>query len=199
MPQMHSPHAERNREPILEVLERELPGSGKVLEIASGSGQHVQFFAEALPELSWQPTDFDPRALQSIASYRRESKAGNLLEPLPLDVTQHPWPVENAQALLCFNMIHIAPWSCAEALFEGAKCVLDDGAPLVIYGPFRFNGEFAAPSNADFDLWLKAKDPSYGVRDLTALEHLGHAAGLKLTRIQAMPANNHTLVFRRAD
>ena len=187
----------RNADPILAVLRRVLPPRGRVLEIASGTGSHAAHFARALPELTWQPTDVDPEGLASIAAWVEEAALPNLRAPLRLDVTE-PWPVERADAVLCINMIHIAPWSCALALLAGAARVLEPGAPLVTYGPYRFDGAFTAPSNADFDESLRARDPAWGVRDVADLRREAAARGLSLEETVAMPANNHTLVFRRA-
>lgn len=193
----HSPPAaERNAEPILAVLRRVLPARGLVLEIASGSGYHAGVFARALPALTWQPTDRDPDGLASIAAWVEEAALPGLRPPLLLDVTA-PWPVEHADAVLCINMIHIAPWTSALALLEGAARVLPAGAPLVTYGPYRFDGVFTAPSNADFDASLRGRDPAWGVRDVADLRREAAARGLALEEEVAMPANNHTLIFRR--
>jgi hypothetical protein len=189
--------AERNAEPILEVLRRVLPPRGLVLEVASGSGYHAGLFARALPDLTWQPTDRDPDGLASIAGWVDDAALPNLRAPLLLDVTG-AWPVERADAVLCINMIHIAPWACALALLDGAARLLPAGAPLVTYGPYRFDGGFTAPSNAAFDASLRARDPSWGVRDVADLRREAAARGLTLAEEVAMPANNHTLVFRRA-
>ncbi|HUS66361.1 MAG TPA: DUF938 domain-containing protein [Kofleriaceae bacterium] len=191
------PAAERNAEPILEVLRRVLPQRGLVVEVASGSGYHAGVFARALPELAWQPTDRDPDGLASIAAWVDAAALPNLRAPLRLDVTA-PWPVERADAVLCINMIHIAPWTSAIALLDGAARVLPAGAPLVTYGPYRFDGVFTAPSNADFDASLRARDPGWGVRDVADLRREAAARGLALEEEVAMPANNHTLIFRRA-
>ena len=193
----HSPPAaERNAEPILAVLRRVLPARGLVLEIASGSGYHAGVFARALPALTWQPTDRDPDGLASIAAWVEEAALPGLRPPLLLDVTA-PWPVEHADAVLCINMIHIAPWASALALLDGAARVLPAGAPLVTYGPYRFDGVFTAPSNADFDASLRGRDPAWGVRDVADLRREAAARGLALEEEVAMPANNHTLIFRR--
>jgi hypothetical protein len=193
----HAPAAERNAAPILAVLRDELPATGDVLEIASGSGQHAVAFAGAMPRITWQPSDPDADAVDSIAGWREASGLPNVREPLTLDV--HAWPATvRADAIVCINMIHIAPWSAALALLDGAARTLAPGAPLVTYGPYRFAGAFTAPSNAAFDQSLRARDPRWGVRDVRDLVAEAHARGLALRRIVAMPANNHTLVFRRA-
>lgn len=191
--------AERNAEPILAVLRRVLPPRGLLLEIASGSGHHAAVFAAALPGLTWQPTDVDPEALASVGDRVAEAGLPNLRPPLRLDVAAGAWPVERADAILCVNMLHIAPWSCALGLFDGAARLLPPGAPLVTYGPYRWGGAFTAPSNAAFDDSLRARDPAWGVRDVADLRREAAARGLRLEEEVAMPVNNHTLIFRRVD
>jgi len=191
----HAPATERNREPIREVLARVLPRTGTVLEIAAGSGEHAVYFARAFPHLTWQPTDADPAALESIAAWRDEVALPNLAAPLALDVTQ-PWPVDHADAIVCINMVHIAPWEAALALFANAGRVLAPDALLYLYGPYRFGGA-TAPSNEAFDQSLRARDPRWGVRDVDDLTAAAAGHGLRLVDTVAMPANNHSLVFRR--
>lgn len=192
-----APAAERNAEPIRAVLERALPPRGLVLEVASGSGQHAAHMARAFPQLTWQPSDPDPGAQDSIAAWRDEADLANLLPPVELDVTREPWPIAAADAIVCINMIHIAPWQAALALFGGAGRLLPEGGLLYLYGPYRFHGAFTAPSNAAFDASLRARDPAWGVRDLDDIQPAAAAAGLHLEETVAMPANNHSLLFRR--
>lgn len=192
-----APAAERNRQPILEVLAQILPDSGLVLEIASGTGTHAAYFAEYLPTLDWQPSDPSPDALDSIASWVSETRRDNLYAPLSLDVRARPWPVEQADAVLCINMIHIAPWESAVALFEGAADVLDVGRPLVTYGPYRMHGAHTAPSNEAFDANLRSRNPAWGVRDIDELTELAQKTGFRLDKRFEMPANNMTLVWVR--
>jgi SAM-dependent methyltransferase len=192
----HAPATERNRAPILEVLRRVLPASGTVLEVASGSGQHAVFFAEALPHLIWQPSDPDPELRASIAAWRAQTALPNLRAPLALDATSDDWPMERADAILCINMIHIAPWTAALGLFRGAARLLSPGAPLLLYGPFKRDGRHTAPSNAAFDASLRQRDPAWGVRDLAEVE--AAATGFILAETIEMPANNLTLLLRRA-
>jgi SAM-dependent methyltransferase len=192
----HAPATDRNREPIREVLARELPPRGTVLEIASGSGEHAVAFARAFPHLTWQPSDPDERALASIAAWRDEAALPNLAAPLRLDVTA-PWPVEHADAIVCINMVHIAPWEAALALFAGAGRLLAPGALLLLYGPYRFGGAFTAPSNQAFDASLRARDPRWGVRDVDDLRAAAAAQGFTLDEPVALPANNHVLRFHR--
>ena len=191
-----APAAERNAEPIRAVLARVLPAGGLVLEIASGTGQHAAHMARAFPAVTWQPSDPDPVARESIAAWRQEAGLDNLLPPVELDVTREPWPLVAADAVVCINMIHIAPWAAALALFRGAGRLLAGGGLLYLYGPYRFHGAFTAPSNAAFDASLRARDPAWGVRDLDDIEPAAAAAGFRLEETVAMPANNHSLVFR---
>ncbi len=193
-----SPATARNREPILEVLRRALPQQGRVLEIASGAGEHAAFLAGALSHLQWRPTDADPAALTSIRAWREASDAPNLLEPIVLDVTDPAdWPEEPFEAVVCINMIHISPWVAAEGLMEGAGRVLTLGGLLYLYGPFREGGRHTAPSNEAFDASLKARDPAWGVRDLEEVAALAARHGLELAERVEMPANNLSLLFRR--
>jgi SAM-dependent methyltransferase len=190
----YAPATQRNREPILAVLRRVLPADGLVLEIASGTGEHAAFFADALPGVTWQPTDVDPTALPGIASWC--AGVPNVHPPLVLDVTQ-PWPVERADAIVCVNMLHISPWTAGQALLAGAGRVLPAGGVLYLYGPYRRDGAHTAPSNASFDETLRAQDPSWGVRDLETVIATAAARGLRHTETVAMPANNLSVVFRR--
>ena len=191
-----APATARNGEPIRAVLAQHLPARGSVLEIAAGSGEHAVYFAGAFPALTWQPTDPDPDALASITAWCDEADLPNLRAPLQLDVTAAAWPVASADAIVCINMIHIAPWSAALGLFAGAARTLPAGGLLYLYGPYRVGGVFTAPSNADFDRSLRARDPSWGVRELADVTAAA-AAGFTLRATVAMPANNHSLVFRR--
>jgi hypothetical protein len=194
----HAPATDRNREPILAVLRDVLPPSGIVLEIASGSGQHAAFFAPRFPNVTWQPTDPDPEALASIEAWRADAGAPNLRSPKQLDVTRDDWGIEAAAAIVCINMIHIAPWVACEGLFRGASILLPIGAPLYLYGPFREGGRFTAPSNEAFDASLRDRDPSWGVRDLADVTALASQRGFAREAVLPMPANNHSVVFRRA-
>jgi hypothetical protein len=194
-----APATARNREPILAVLERVLPARGLVLEIASGTGEHAVAIALRLPELTFQPSDADPGALASIEAWHRHSGLPNLRPALRLDVHAQPWPLPAGapDAILCINLIHIAPWSACVALLAGAAALLAPGAPLVLYGPYREGGVHTAPSNAAFDADLRQRDPSWGVRDLDAVAAEAAARGLDLDEVVAMPANNRTVVLRR--
>jgi hypothetical protein len=192
-----SPAVVRNRDPILAVLRRVLPDRGTVLEIASGTGEHAAYFAVQLPHVIWQPSDVDPEALASIEAHRAAANAPNLRAPVTLDVTAPAWPVPHADALVSMNMIHISPWTAAQGLMAGAARLLEAGAPLYLYGPFKENGEHTAPSNAAFDASLRARDPQWGVRDLGDVRALAAGHGFDFVERVAMPANNLSLVFRR--
>ncbi len=186
----------RNREPILAVLKRVLPAPGLVLEIASGTGEHAVHFAAALPHLSWQPTDRDPEAIQSIFAHRTAARLPNLLPALELDASAPSWPVPRADAVVAINMIHIAPWAAAEGLMAGAARTLTPGGVLYLYGPFKENRHHTAASNASFDAILRASNPEWGVRDLGEVSDLANEHGLDLVERISMPANNLSLVFR---
>ena len=187
------PATGRNRDAILEVLRTVLPSTGRVLEVASGSGQHVAHFAAHLPQLTFQPTDIEPDHLASIDAWCAD--LANVQPALHLDVMA-PWPVDQADGVWCANMIHIAPWSCTQALIEGAARLLSKGQPLVLYGPFQRDGVHTSESNAHFDVSLQARNPDWGVRDLSVVEAVAQEAGLACERIVEMPANNLTVVFR---
>lgn len=194
---LHSAACERNREPILRVLEEVLPGEGLLLEIASGTGMHGAWMAPRLPRITWQPSDADLAALASVEAWRAAEPSPNLLSAVELDVTRHPWPVERADAVFNANMIHISPWECCLALFEGAGRVLAEGGPLVLYGPFMIDGAHTAPSNEAFDRSLRSRDGRWGVRDLRDVEDVARLRGLSKERVVEMPANNLMVVFRR--
>lgn len=192
-----APATERNRDAILDVLRRVLPPTGLVLEIASGTGQHAVHFAAALPGVTWQPSDPDGDSRESIAAWTAHAGLGNVKAPLALDVTQTPWPVQQADAVVCINMIHIAPWAAAQALIAGAGRVLGDGGVLYLYGPYRRDGAHTAPSNAAFDAQLRASNADWGVRDMEAVIALGEAAGFRCDEPVPMPANNFSLILRK--
>jgi hypothetical protein len=179
------------------VLRAELPERGVVLEVASGSGQHAVFFASALPQHVWQPSDTDPEALESITTYVNEAALPNLKLPLRLDARSETWPVEHADAVVCANMIHIAPWASCLGLLRGASQLLPVGGPLVLYGPFSIQGDFAAPSNVEFDRALRAQNEEWGIRELGDIERSAGEVGLELTATVPRPANNRVLVLRK--
>jgi SAM-dependent methyltransferase len=194
---IHAPAAQRNRDPILAVLRRVLPPSGLVLEVASGSGEHAVHFARALPGLTFQPTDPDPTRRASIDAWTANSGLANIRPALALDATAPEWPISHADAVLCFNMIHIAPWNAAIGLIRSAARVLGQGGQLILYGPYRRDGTHTAPSNAEFDASLRERDPEWGVRDLEAVSELAAQCGFGVPAIEQMPANNLCVIFTR--
>jgi hypothetical protein len=191
----YAPATERNREGIAGVLRGLLPSQGRVLEIASGTGEHVIHFARTFPHVTWQPSDYDKAGLASIAAWSAEAALPNILPPVQIDATASTWPVVAADAILCINMVHISPWAATIGLFRGSAAILPKGAPLYLYGPYRQHGVETAPSNEDFDVSLKGRNPEWGLRfveDVVAV-----ADGFTLDRVMQMPANNLSLVFRR--
>ncbi|WP_372426611.1 DUF938 domain-containing protein [Salinarimonas chemoclinalis] len=192
-----APAAARNRAPILSVLRRVLPETGVVLEVASGTGEHAVHMARALPGLAWVPSDPDPQARASVAAWRAHAGLANLAPPIALDAAAPDWPVVQADAIVSINMIHIAPWEAGLGLMAGAGRLLPPGGPLVLYGPFNVEGRFTAPSNAQFDASLKARDSRWGIRDVADVAAAAAARGLSFGERIDMPANNMILVFRR--
>lgn len=194
-----SPSSARNREPLLTVLSRWLPPAGTVLEVASGLGEHAVWFAEALPGLTWQPTDASPEARSIIAARVGAAGLANLRPPLALDASApETWPAERADAVVCINMIHIAPWAATRGLMAGAARVLAQGGVLCLYGPYLEAGVATAPGNLAFDADLRRRNPAWGLRDLDAVRAEAAAHGLTFEERVAMPANNLSLLFRRA-
>jgi hypothetical protein len=174
-----------------------LPPRGTVLEIASGTGEHATFFATALPNLRWQPSDIEGESLASIAAWTQTERTPNVCAPLGLDVTEHPWPIPVVDAIFTANMIHIAAWSACLGLMRGAGAHLGGGGVLVVYGPFKIDGAHTAPSNAAFDLDLRRRNATWGVRDLADVIEAAHGQGLTFEERVGMPSNNQALVFRR--
>lgn len=195
---LYAPATARNRAPIVDVLRRHLPPRGLVLEVASGSGEHVVHFAQAFRGLLFQPSDPDPDARASIDAWRAELAPPNVRPAIALDATAEVWPIDAADAVLCINMVHIAPWAAAEGLVRGAARVLAPGGVLYLYGPYKRGGRHTAPSNEAFDRSLRLQDPGWGVRDLEAVAALVGAAGFGQPTVERMPANNFSLVFRKA-
>ncbi len=194
---LHAPAAQRNRDAILAVLEGILPQAGLVLEVASGSGEHAVHFARALPHLTFQPSDPSPDAVASIAAWAQGSGLGNILPPLVINASATHWPIQAADAILCINMIHIAPWAAAEGLFRQAGGLLEPGRPLYLYGPYLRADRPLEPSNAAFDESLRSRDPGWGLREVDAVAALAAASGFGPPQVIEMPANNLSLVFRR--
>jgi Protein of unknown function (DUF938) len=208
-----APATQRNREPILEVLLQVLPANGTVLEISSGTGEHAVFFSPRLQPRQWIPSDPNPVARESIAAWREQLPADNLLPPIALDVHESPWPVEQeklpealqklnlstdpVRAIVNINMIHIAPWTACLNLMAGAERILPIGGILYLYGPFKQNGEHTAPSNATFDASLQAQNSTWGVRNLEDVIDVAKTHSLSHLKTYSMPANNLSVVFQK--
>jgi SAM-dependent methyltransferase len=190
-----APATERNRDAIVSVLRDMVPQCGTVLEIASGTGEHIVHFAAAFPHLDWQPRDYDDAGLASIAAWRAESALANIRVPIRIDTMAQDWPISRADAMLCINMIHIAPWDAAKGLFAGAARILSAGGPLYLYGPYRETNIQTAESNEAFDASLKSRTPAWGLRHLNDVIALANQTGFTLDRRVDMPANNLSLVF----
>lgn len=201
----YAPATERNRDPILAVLKRVLPPTGTVLEVASGTGQHAAYFAPRLQPLQWLPSDPNPMLRESIAAWREEAQAGNLLAPIVLDASTQPWPVETEAnlaaleitAVVNINMIHISPWSAGLGLLAGANRILPPGGVLYLYGPYQRHNGHTAPSNAQFDASLQAQNPEWGVRHLEAVVSAAQKEQLELQEVVEMPANNFSVIFKK--
>jgi len=194
-PRQFAPAAARNREPILDAVRPHLRTGMKVLEIASGSGEHAVHLAAALPAVTFQPSDPKPEARASIDAWATSLGLVNVLPALDLDATAD-WAIGQFDAVLCINMIHISPWEATVGLMRQASAVLRPGGLLYLYGPYRRNGVHTAPSNAAFDADLRQRDPSWGVRDLEAVTAEAERAGLKFEDVTSMPANNLSLFLR---
>jgi hypothetical protein len=193
---LFSPSTARNRGPILDVLKRVLPGTGTVLEIASGTGEHVVHFAQHLPKLDWQPSDPDAGARASIAAWVTATNVPNVRPPIAFDVRSEPWPIRHAAAILCINMIHIAPWAAAQALLRGAGRLLSRDGVLYLYGPYRRSDRPTASSNEAFDADLRRRNPEWGLRALETVASEAEAHGLRVAEIVDMPANNLSVILR---
>lgn len=194
----HAPATLRNREAIAEVLAKELPESGCVLEVASGSGEHAVFFAERFPAIEWQPSDPDREAITSILAYKADYPNLNLRLPMVLDArAPDSWEVRAADAIVCINMVHISEWSATEGLFEGAARLLGgNGLPLILYGPYFEQGVEPAASNVAFDESLRSRNEQWGLRQVEELDRLGERHGLTRSARYEMPANNLMLIYR---
>ena len=193
----YAPSVARNRDVILDTLSRHLPARGCVLEVASGSGEHVTHFAAAHPQLTFQPSDPDPNSRASIDAWTRHLGLTNVAPALALDMTNDAGKLQVVDVVVCINMIHIAPWSASVGLMRSAAARLPSGGLLFLYGPFRRDAVHTAPSNAAFDADLKARNPDWGVRDLEAIATLASASGFSAPTIDAMPANNLSVLFQR--
>ncbi|XQA69682.1 DUF938 domain-containing protein [Xanthomonas sacchari] len=194
----YSPSCDRNRDPILQVLQRQFADRRQVLEIGSGTGQHAVHFAAALSQLTWQCSE-RAEHLPGIAQWLEAAALPNTPSALALDVREGPWPRTGYDAVFTSNTLHIMGWDAVQAFFAGVGQLLANSADgmLVVYGPFNYGGAFTSDSNRDFDAWLKARDPASGIRDAEAVDALAQAQGLALQEDVAMPANNRCLVWRR--
>lgn len=192
----YSESCEQNQAPILEVLREEFASSKKVLEIASGTGQHAVFFGRALPHLSWQTSELVHNHA-GIQAWLDEANLPNVHAPVAIDVNASAWPIERVDAVFNANTVHIVSWPGVEQLFAGIGRVLSVGGIVCMYGPFNYGGKFTTESNARFDAWLKSRDPASGVRDFEAISSLAEAQGLHLLKDVSMPGNNRTLVWKR--
>jgi hypothetical protein len=205
----YAPATERNRQPILEVLVQTLPSQGTILEISSGTGEHAAFFAPHFFPRLWLPSDPNPLARASIAAWKTHCRTDNLCSPIALDVCDSVWPMESAlllpeldlqqqpiEAIVNINMIHIAPWAACQGLMAGAQRILPVGGILYLYGPFRQGGRHTAPSNEEFDAYLRSQNPAWGVRDLDEVVAMAQSCSLSLVKTYEMPANNLSVVFR---
>ena len=191
----YAPATERNRHVITEKLRPILPPSGTVLEVASGTGEHIVHFARVFPNLKWQPSDPDPAALASINAWSDESGLSNVMPPIQLDASLD-WDVTTADAVLCINMVHISPWEATLGLLRNTARILPPNAPLYLYGPYRQGGVAASDSNESFDASLKARNPSWGLRYVEDITETAVINGLQLDAVIEMPANNLSLIFR---
>ncbi|HUG73816.1 MAG TPA: DUF938 domain-containing protein [Steroidobacteraceae bacterium] len=196
-PVLTYPAPERNKAPILEVLQRVLPPRATVLEVASGTGQHIVHFAQGLPEVAWLPSDPELQHRNSIQARVAASGLANVAAPLALDVLDRPWPVGKLDAIVCINMIHISPWQATLALLQEAGDLLPVRGALYLYGPYRREGRHTAPSNEAFDADLRRRNPEWGVRNLEDVQRHAGEAGLVLREVATMPANNLSVVFGR--
>jgi SAM-dependent methyltransferase len=191
-----APACERNRAPILSVLQRWFADRSQVLEIGSGTGQHAVHFAAAMPQLQWQASDRTEH-LPGIRAWLDEAALPNTPAPLVLDVAHGPWPAGRFDAAFTANTLHIMGWPEVEALFAGLDRVLGADAVFAAYGPFNYRGEYTSASNREFDAWLRARDPQSGIRDFEAVDALARGIGLRLAEDATMPANNHCVVWVR--
>jgi hypothetical protein len=187
----------RNRDFILDVLREVLPVTGIILEIASGSGEHVVHFARNFPSLAFQPSDPEPETLLSIAAWVKAAQITNVRAPIVLDASQSPWPIASADGIICINMVHISPWDATVGLITGAAATLPPGSPLYLYGAYKRKGFATAQSNEAFDQSLRDRNPTWGLRDLETVTAIAQSVGFSVPTVTEMPANNLSVVFRR--
>lgn len=195
--QRHAPATMRNRDAIVAVLKDILPASGLILEIASGTGEHIVYFGRTFPDLTFQPSDPDPACCESIAAWTTREAVANVLPPLQLDAQAREWDVPHPAAILCINMVHISPWESSIGLFEKAGALLAPGAPLYLYGPYLRADVETAPGNLAFERSLKSRDLRWGLRDVADMDALAQRTGFTRESLVEMPANNISLVYRK--
>jgi hypothetical protein len=200
---LNYPATGRNKKVILNVLKEHLPSSGTILEVASGSGQHITYFAQQMPQLKWQPSDPEAVARASIESWRSDLGVSNSVYPvINLDARADIWPlahIKDLKAILSINMIHVSPWEACLGLLKNARHLLPLGGVLYLYGPFKIGCIHTAQSNADFDLSLKSQDSSWGVRSLDAVAEQALKQNFQLMKTVRMPANNLSVIFHKKD
>lgn len=194
---LSSPSALRNRDPILAILSKALPAAGCVLEVASGTGEHITHFAQNVPHLLWQPSDPSPDACSSIAAWREAEGLANVLAPMTIDAGDPVWPPIEADAIICINMIHISPWAATVGLMRQAGQILPCDGLLYLYGPYRRGALPLAPSNQDFDLTLRTSNPQWGLRELDEVIACAEMHGLQFQDVIEMPSNNLSVQFRK--
>ena len=195
--QRHAPATMRNRDAIVAVLKDILPASGLILEVASGTGEHIVYFGRTFPGLTFQPSDPDPACCESIAAWTKREAVTNIMPPLQLDAQAREWDVPHPAAILCINMVHISPWESSIGLFEKAGTLLAPGAPLYLYGPYLRADVETAPGNLAFERSLKSRDLRWGLRDVADMDALAEQNGFERESLTEMPANNISLVYRK--
>ena len=201
----YAPATLRNRDPILDFFKQWFPTQAKILEIASGTGEHGLYFSQQLPEVIWQPSDINPLAIASIEAWQAKQGTPNFLAPLLLNMLAEQWWDFSSSTkagfqpnvLVSINMIHISPWATALGLFEGAKSLLTTQDLVYIYGPFKQNGQHTSESNLAFDQSLRARNPEWGVRDLEDVITIANDSGFELLKVESMPANNLSVLFQK--
>lgn len=195
--QKHAPATMRNRDAIVTGLSAVLPETGTILEVASGTGEHAVYFGQQFPNLTFQPSDPDPDCCRSIAAWTAREEVENVLEPMQLDALVRKWEIDKPAAILCINMIHIAPWEASIGLFKHASGLLAPGAPLYLYGPYFREGVEPAQGNLDFERSLKSRNLQWGIRDVADIDALAEQAGFNRESLVEMPANNISLIYRK--
>jgi len=194
---LQAPAAQRNRDLIADVLAKTIRPDGLILELASGSGEHCLRFAERFPGAVLQPSDPSPRARASIDAWAQSSGLTNIRPALDLDASLAAWPLESADAMICINMIHIAPWEATLGLFKGAATYLTHAGTLFTYGPYMRDGAHTSDGNRSFDADLRAENPRWGIRSIEALTEVAQDNGISAPEIVAMPSNNFCLIFKK--